>query len=143
MSNQSDTLAKALKKNSKSLKQFIIFGLVGVSNTIVDVVLYSVLLHFSVYYLLANVISYGAGMLNSYIWNNTITFRSKQSMSQVDWSKIVRFVIWNVSMLACSSLFIYVLTELATVHAIVSKIIATCIILVVQFIGNKIWVFKQ
>lgn len=151
-SGQADVQALAETPSSANGKritlQFIIFGLVGVLNTVVDLVVYWLLLQLSVYYVLANILSYGAGMLNSYIWNNNVTFRSRAA-SDTGGGKsrssatIWRFVIWNGITLLLSSVIITVLIELVGWSELWSKLIATVIIVVVQFTGMKKWVFRE
>lgn len=135
-----DSQSQAREKHKKNVIQFIIFAIVGVSNTLVDLIVYWLLLQLSVYYVIANVVSYGAGMLNSYLWNRNVTFKENRA----DRSKqtIIRFIVWNASTLLLSTGIIYCLTELFELHALLSKIIATCIVLAIQFLGNKLWVFK-
>jgi len=128
--------------------QFIIFSLVGVLNTVVDLVVYWLLLQLSIYYVIANILSYGAGMLNSYIWNNNVTFRSKGMKERTEGKKkssaqIWRFVIWNGITLLLSSIIIAVLIELVGWSELWSKLIATVIIVLVQFTGMKKWVFRD
>lgn len=151
--------------------QFIIFGLVGVLNTAVDFVVYWALLQLSVYYIVANVLSYGAGMLNSYVWNKYLTFRSKKSDDQAareseinrgsndskgngsgqkeagqkarERGTLLRFVIWNSMTLLLSSGLIALFIELAHWSELWSKLVVTAIIVVVQFTGMKKWVFRQ
>lgn len=64
-----------------SLRQAVKFGLVGVSNTAVDWLVYFLLtagLHaWMIHPTLAKGISYSAGILNSFVWNRNWTFRSK------------------------------------------------------------------
>lgn len=63
------------------LHQAMKFGIVGVSNTMVDWGLYFILtrwLGLGTLPVLAKALSYGAGILNSYIWNKRWTFRSRQ-----------------------------------------------------------------
>lgn len=135
-----NSLSQVREKQKKNVIQFLIFAVVGVSNTMVDLVVYWLLLQIPIYYVIANVISYGAGMLNSYLWNRNVTFKDKRKEHSKQ--TIIRFILWNVSMLVLSTGIIYCLTELFAWHALMSKIIATCIVLLVQFLGNKLWVFK-
>lgn len=163
--------AGAKRGSYRTSLQFIIFGLVGVLNTAVDLVVYWALLQLSVYYIAANVLSYGAGMLNSYVWNKSLTFRSKKSDDEAERDRqinkggngskrdgsgqkearqnarergtMLRFVIWNGMTLLLSSGLIALFIELAHWSELWSKLIVTAIIVVVQFIGMKKWVFRQ
>ena len=59
-------------------KEFILFALVGVSNTVINFIVYTILVFFSMPYLLANVIGYGVGMINSYLLNKYFVFQKKE-----------------------------------------------------------------
>jgi len=149
MSEQEQGALLQSKNNSnrtsrKSLKQFIIFGIVGVSNTAVDFIVFWLLIQTSLHYIIANIMAYSLGMLNSYIWNSAITFKSKYGKNEIIAVKrIIRFIIWNGLMLLLSSALIYVVVEYMQWHALTSKLVVTVIILVIQFLGSKKWVFKQ
>ncbi|MCR8659022.1 GtrA family protein [Paenibacillus endoradicis] len=138
----SEKYAKTISR--KSLKQFIIFGIVGVSNTVVDLIIFWLLIQSSLHYIIANIVAYSVGMLNSYLWNSAITFKSKHRKNEiVAVKRIVKFIIWNGLMLLLSSALIYVVVEFMHWHALISKLVVTVFILVVQFLGSKKWVFKQ
>lgn len=59
------------------LEQLIKFGIVGVSNTIISYVVYALLVYLGMHYLLANVISYFAGVVNSFFWNSRYVFKTQ------------------------------------------------------------------
>ena len=49
--------------------QFIKFGMVGVSNTVVSLATYYLFTFFGVHYLIANALGFVTGTLNAYYWN--------------------------------------------------------------------------
>ena len=63
-------------------KEFILFALVGVSNTVINFIVYTILVTISMPYLLANVIGYGVGMINSYLLNKYFVFQKKEGILQ-------------------------------------------------------------
>jgi putative flippase GtrA len=121
----------------KSLVQFIKFNLVGLVNTGIDFALFSFLLWLGVHYLAAQCISYTAGMLNSYFCNKYWTFgRSTPYSGRV----FVRVVLLNIAMLAVSLTLLYAFRE--GLHILYSKLIVTALVTLLNFAGNKLWVFK-
>ena len=60
--------------SNKSVTQFIKFCVVGVSNTVVHLSIYYLLLWVNVYYLLSNIIAFAISVWNSYFWNKKYTF---------------------------------------------------------------------
>ncbi|SFG37475.1 GtrA family protein [Sporolactobacillus nakayamae] len=118
------------------VKQAFIFGFVGVSNTAVDFIVFFLLTHFfSTFYAAAQVASYGAGMLNSYLWNSKITFAE----SERSFSRIIRFVVLNVAVLGVTLL---AMRSMLFLPLYVNKLISTAIGLSINFILSKLWVFK-
>src|SRR5271155_5453551 len=55
--------------------QFVKFALVGVSNTVLTLVVYTILLKgFGVWYLAASAIGFTVGAINGFLWNRRWTF---------------------------------------------------------------------
>ena len=75
-----------LNKRKKSImrrflsKEFILFALVGVSNTVINFIVYTILVFFNMPYLIANIIGYGVGMINSYLLNKYFVFQRKREI---------------------------------------------------------------
>lgn len=59
------------------------FALVGVVNTLIDFAVYALLTTIGVNYILAQWISYSAGILNSYVMNRKWTFEKKKKAVSV------------------------------------------------------------
>lgn len=90
---QADTLNKPKdKKGIAALWQFIKFGLVGVSNTVVSYVTYSVcyyVLHTNVH--VANIAGFVISVLNAYFWQNKFVFKeSKDGEHRVWWQVLIK-----------------------------------------------------
>src|SRR5471030_3134591 len=57
------------------IKQFIKFGIVGISNTLISLLIYYVLIYFKINYIVANTVGFIVSVLNSYYWNNKFVFK--------------------------------------------------------------------
>jgi putative flippase GtrA len=119
-------------------KEFILFSLVGVSNTVINFIVYTILVSFSMPYLLANVIGYGVGMINSYLLNKYFVFQKKQR----DSSEFLKFVLVNIITVIVHSILLYYFVSIFGWHKIYSQAFVTMITLVINFLGNKLWTFK-
>lgn len=134
----------------QGLIQFIKFGLVGVMNTGVDFLVFALLTWLGVQYLVAQVFSYSAGTLNSYVVNKLWTFNGKGPSGQenaaaagkVDKEEFGRFVLLNVGTLLLSIGMLYVLKTGLSFHPLVAKIGVTAVTVVVNYVGSKLWVFR-
>ncbi|MEH7199359.1 GtrA family protein, partial [Priestia megaterium] len=56
--------------------KFLKFGFVGIMNTLLTIISYLALIHFDMNYILANVLSYFIGVINSYYWNKSWVFQA-------------------------------------------------------------------
>lgn len=123
--------------------QFILFNMVGLLNTAIDVAVFSLLLAFSVHASAAQAIGYMAGMLNSYLLNSRFTFKqqSQHLTSLHKGARRIRFIIWNLSMLLLSVVLMAIAIEWLHMNAAIAKIGVTLSVLFINFYGNKRWVF--
>lgn len=73
----------ALQKLPGWLLQMIRFGLVGTANTLIDLGAYFFFSRFVSNLVLAKAFSYSVGLLNSFYWNKSWTFQSREKTSRV------------------------------------------------------------
>ncbi|MBP2002505.1 putative flippase GtrA [Paenibacillus shirakamiensis] len=126
---------------NKRLAQLFKFGFVGALNTIIDLCIFTLLSWGGVGAILAQIISYSCGVLNSYALNNNWTFREQKE--QHAGAKLARFIIINLVALAVSSLIIHLLYDRATWGLTASKLTATAASMIVNYIGSRFWVFRS
>jgi len=124
-----------------NLVQFIKFNLVGILNTLVDIGVFALLTTFGLNQYVAQVISYGCGVLNSYLFNTLWTFRREKRRTA---KEFLLFVCVNLVSLGVSLGMIYVAEHFLHVEeTLMQKLIATPVAMVVNFLGNKLFVFKK
>lgn len=126
------------------IAQFVKFNLVGLLNTLIDFLMFSLLIWFGAYYLLAQVIAYGAGMINSYVLNSRYTFRKRENeaSSPQQLNRSMRFIVWNGIILGITLLLLMALNEWWGLNEVVSKLIVTVVTVALNFYGSKKWVFE-
>lgn len=73
----------------KTLIQFIKFGVVGVSNTVVSYAIYALVFYLTQNYLFANIISWLISVLNAYLWQNIFVFRQEDTKCRRVWWKVL------------------------------------------------------
>ncbi|MCK5057005.1 MAG: GtrA family protein [Candidatus Aminicenantes bacterium] len=128
-----------IKTYKVHILQFVKFNIVGIMNTAVDFAIFALLTVLGLHHMIAQVISYSCGIVNSYLWNKFWTFKQKREFSSAE---ALKFLIVNIISLGVSLVFLYIFRDRAGLSVLVSKLIATLFSLVVNFIGNKFWVFK-
>lgn len=122
------------------LVQFVKFGLVGVSNTIITaLVIWLLLKVLGVSDLPANISGYIAGLINSFIWNRRWTFESKSKVKDTVFKFILTFVISYLLQLGV----LYVLLHYLPVDAYWCHLLAMVVYTLVNFILNKFYTFKN
>lgn len=121
--------------------KFIKFNIVGVMNTALDLGIFALLTWIGVGEGLAKTVSYSCGVLNSYFWNSRWTFKQEHKKSA---REFLLFVLVNLFSYAVARLVLQgSLTWLHIENANVRNLIATPASVIVNFIGNRLFVFKK
>ncbi len=129
---------KALNKDE--LFRIIKFGLVGGLNTLVDRGIFALLVGLAgLHFVPAKCISYAAGLLNSYALNSRWTFKKDGERSP---RVIVKFVIVNFIALGVNLGAIALLKAMGMRSEILADCFAIPLSLAVNFLGNRLFVFK-
>ena len=132
-----------MDKLKKLMQQAVKFGLVGVLNTLIDYVVYTLLLLIPFvreHYVIAQVAGYCAGLGNSLYFNKSWTFSQKERVSRM---QLLTFLAVNLAALGVSTLVLVITQEWLGIGPYIGKIIATLFSMTVNFVGNKIIVFKK
>jgi len=130
---------KAISVPKETIVQFIKFCIIGVSNTIVGLGIYYLLLYFNVYYLLANVIAFVFGVLNSFFWNRKFTFTKNTTTAFT----IVRlYTSYGITTLLGTGL-LYFFVDIVGLSKIISPVINIGITTVINFLLIKYFVFRD
>ncbi len=73
----------------KSLWQFIKFGLVGVSNTLISEAIYVIIVLLRGNYLFASFMGFVISVLNAYYWSNKYVFKETEEGEKRVWWKVL------------------------------------------------------
>ena len=124
------------------LEQAAKFLSVGILNTALDASLYFVLtrwLGFAALETLAKAISYGVGILNSFYWNKSWTFKSDAGTV----AAFVPFVLANLAALILNAGVMHVCLNALGLHEIPSLALATGSTFLWNFTISKVLIFKR
>ncbi|RCX18855.1 putative flippase GtrA [Anaerobacterium chartisolvens] len=132
-----------IKKLLQRYKDLIRFALIGILNTSIDFLTFS-MLHklFSVYYVTSQFAAYLAGTANSFILNKIWTFENRRVSVGIH-LQILKFLMINMISLALSIIGLKFIIEQLGVNIYIAKILVTIMAQGVNFTGYKIWVFKN
>ncbi len=126
-----------------ALRQAIKFGSVGVINTLLDALVYFILtrwLGMMNQQTLAKAISYSVGMVNSFYWNKTWTFRSKK---QTTLRMAGLFILLNLVSLAVNAGMMALGLHVLHLPELLAFILATLAALGWNFFTTRRFVFHD
>lgn len=125
---------------NEGVNKFVKFGLVGVLNTLINWIIFALLNFIGVYYIVANVIAYVIATANSYIWNSKWVFKYNRKNKKETTAK---FVILNLIGLGLNTGILYLLVDMVGFNKLIALVITTGIVMIINYIVNKLWVFKE
>jgi putative flippase GtrA len=125
--------------NTPLLVQFVKFGIVGVSNTLLTFAVYTLLLKvFGVWYLAASAIGFTVGAINGFLWNRRWTFREHVG----DAFTPVRWGIVQGCGLGLNEALLYLFVHGASLDKLLAQAFATSVVTVLTFLANRAWTFR-
>jgi putative flippase GtrA len=154
-------VANFYQSHPKEFNKFIKFSLVGVLGTVIDFTLFNLLLYVLSHVLgwsllaqfglngnllVANTISFGAGVLNNYTWNRLWTF--KESRKAKKRQQLMKFAMVSLVGLLLNSLLVLTLAAILGPYVSeplsynLAKVIATGLVLFWNFGANRFWTFR-
>ncbi len=150
------------------MKQFLKFGLVGLSNTLISETIYVIIVCLKGHYLLASTTGFVLSVFNAYYWNNRYVFKEDDSLEKRIWWKVLfkTFLsyLWgfvaNLLLLAFWIDLLHIgnymepLAELLrgwnirvldaqTLGSLFAEGINLILVLPINFFLNKFWAFRQ
>jgi putative flippase GtrA len=120
--------------------QFVKFGTVGISNTLLTFVVYTALIKlFGVWYLAASAIGFVVGAVNGFMLNSRWTFKGHAA----DTLTPVRWAIVQGCGLGIDLGLLYVLVHEARLDKLLGQALAIGVVVVVTFLANRAWTFRS
>lgn len=136
-----------LAKTSQEVIRFTRFALVGAIGTLLDFAVLTILKEaFGFPTLIANTISYGAGLLNNFTLNRLWTYpesRSKKiwaQLGQFGFVSLIGVLLNNLIVLALEPIFS---TWFGSLGYLPAKAVATGLVVFWNFTANRVWTFND
>lgn len=152
----------------KNVFQFLKFGLVGVSNTIISEVIYIVIVLFRGNYAVASLLGFVISVLNAYYWNNKFVFKENPDGEKRVWWKVLIKTYMAYAggfLLNLGLLFLWIdiihienymepvreflrnafslELEVGVIGSLVAEGISLILTIPINFFVNKYWAFRQ
>lgn len=120
-------------------KEFWKFNMVGIVNTINYYILYLLFKEvFQMNYMTAHLLGFFISMIGSFYLNSYFTYRTKPTFK-----KFLQFPLTYVVNILVSTLAIYILVQLLSIHDNIAPIIATIIAIPFTFLLSKMILAKD
>ena len=127
------------KKIYSTLIQFIKFGIVGISNTLISYCTYAVLVWLGVNFLLSNLIGFVVSVLNSFYWNSRYVFDLNNADTKQKLKALIKtFISYAGTGLVLSSAMLILWIDIVQLSKYIAPIINLIITVPVNFVVNKV-----
>jgi putative flippase GtrA len=145
-----DGVARPEQPEKRSVWQMVRFGMVGIANTLIDLLTLNLLLWLfppqnASLLLLYNSIAVILAALNSFVWNKYWTFRRRRATTPPE---IARFALVAAAGFLCNDALVWLVGR--TLHSLIAspflwanlaKVCATGGTMIVTYLGMRFWVF--
>ncbi len=132
--------------------QFVKFGIVGVSNTVISYLIYVVsLIAFKKFgwfsscdYLVSQIVAFILSVLWSFYWNNKMVFIVKEGQKRNMWKALLKtYVSYSFTGLFLNSILIVLWVRVLGISEFLAPIINLLISVPINFLINKFWAFRD
>ncbi|MBQ4558869.1 MAG: GtrA family protein [Tyzzerella sp.] len=131
--------------------QFVKFGIVGLSNTLISYVIYIIALWLfnstkvipEIDYLAAQFVSFMLSVLWSFYWNNRFVFEDGNNKRNVLHALFKTYISYAFTGLFLNSILSIVWVEILHWSKIIAPIINLLVSVPLNFVMNKFWAFKS
>jgi putative flippase GtrA len=140
------------EKTYQSFLQFVKFGLVGLSNTIISYMIYAGgLLLFKKFhwfgrvdYLVAQIAAFVISVAWSYFWNNRYVFKVGEGEKRSLWGSLLKtYISYSFTGLFLSSVLLIFWVRLLGLSEFIAPILNLIISVPLNFLINKFWAFRS
>ncbi len=130
---------KDMKKLFLKLLQFIRFGIVGLINTGVSLLIYYVLVYFGIPYLISTITGYVISSIIGYILNRVWVFKAKNKVKE----SLIKYFFVYITALLLNVIFMYLFVDLISISDKIAPLLVLCITIPYNFTLSKFWTFKE
>ena len=128
----------------KKYKEIINYLIVGVLTTLVSIIIYFISTKiFHINYMISSAISWVGAVIFAYITNKKYVFLSKSETKKEIIIEIYQFFKYRIISFIIELLLMYAFVELIKIDDMISKIIVQVIVIILNYIFSKLFVFKK
>lgn len=123
--------------------QFMKFGIVGVSNTLISLAVYYFLFSIGIHYVVANTFAFIISTFNAYFWNIKYVFKLKNNTVKDHINRGTKtFFSYGISFII-NTVLLFLWIDILSLSGVIAPILNIVITVPLNFVLNKLWVFKK
>lgn len=122
------------------MKQVIKFSTIGLSNTILSLLIYYLLLYMGVHYIISNIVGYFVSSIWGYILNRYWVFQVKQIHTL---NSVIRYYIVYGIILVGNIGGMYILVDGVGVSKSMAPFLILCVTVPLNFFASKLWIYRR
>lgn len=127
----------------KKYEEIIKYLLFGVLTTLVSILSYALFTRlFNINYLISNVLSWILAVLFAFITNKLYVFKSETNNKDL-LKEIIKFFEFRILSLLIELVIMYLFVDILKLNDMIVKIIAQVIVIVLNYVFSKVFVFKK
>lgn len=126
---------------NKETISYVIFGILTTIVNLISYYFFSSIININ--YLISNTISWIISVVFAYITNKFYVFNSKDKRKDVMVKEFIKFVNCRLTSGVIEILLLFLLVDMMKVNDIISKLAIGVIVVVLNFIFSKIFVFQK
>lgn len=125
------------------LLQFIKFCVVGLSNTLIGYLVYTICVYLGMHYLLANLLGFLVSVVNAFYWSNKYVFaKGIDEYRNLYWSFIKTILAYASTGIVLNSVLLWLLIDQLYISEYLAPLLILMVTVPTNFIMNKYWSFK-
>ena len=134
----------------ENLTQFVLFGIVGVSNTVISYLLNIMVLgllspfRLAWDYITGNLVAFLLSVLWSFYWNNRIVFTQGEGQSRNLWKALLKaYAAYGFTGIVLNNILSWIWISMFHISKYIAPLINLVISVPLNFVINKLWTFKD
>lgn len=120
-------------------KQFIKFAIVGISNTLLSLAIYYILVLIGVNYILSYVVAFALSVLNAYYWSRKYVFKHSE-LNKVN--QLARVYISYGFTFMLSTGLLLLMVDVLRISELIAPLINLSVTMPLNYLLNKFWAFR-
>lgn len=137
-------MALWIRKMLQKYRELLLYALVGVVTTLINVVAFSVChTTLGLHYALANVIAWMLSVLYAFFANKIFVFENHGWSAAVVWHEAVTFFLSRAASLLVDEAGMWLLISVLQLNELISKLLVNGLVILINYVLGKLWVFGK